>query len=109
MITPTLGWSVIYAAPPHRCALHRRRPGHLRRSSSSLRSASSPAESSTPLLLIAALCIVAGRVIYAAPPHRCALHRRRRVDPIRPSTVHATTSVPPARRAHADSPAARDP
>ncbi|REA10454.1 hypothetical protein C3R28_14975 [Mycobacterium tuberculosis] len=67
------------AAPPHRFALHRRRRGSL-----------------APLLPIALLCIVAGaghwrrsspslcsasspaRVTGAAPPHRFALHRRRR-------------------------------
>ncbi|COX39682.1 Uncharacterised protein [Mycobacterium tuberculosis] len=39
----TSGSAVMRAAPPHRCALHRRRRGPL-----------------APLLLIAALCIVAG-------------------------------------------------
>jgi hypothetical protein len=31
-----------------------------------------------PLLLIASLCIVAGSANGATPPHRFALHRRRR-------------------------------
>src|SRR6201996_6283568 len=66
------------ATPPHRSALHRRRRVSWRHSSSSLRSASSPAGLMAPLLLIAPLCIVAGGSHGATPPHRSALHRRRR-------------------------------
>ncbi|WP_155766777.1 hypothetical protein [Mycobacterium intracellulare] len=33
-----------------------------------------------PLLRIASLCIVSARVMSAAPPHRFALHRRRRAS-----------------------------
>src|SRR3984885_11386273 len=47
-----------------------------------------------PLLHIATLCIVAGADICAAPPHRNALHRRRRGYMRRSSTSQRSASSP---------------
>src|SRR5947209_8926691 len=59
---PTSVPEFMRAAPPHRCALHRRRRG-----------------SCAPLLLIAALCIVAGAVHAGLFPSRAVTLPRSRV------------------------------